>query len=133
MPRYLSNMEPKARKKLESALYKHTHTDFKGRLPDGTRTVLHAVKGAGTCLVAVKDLSDTELLAKTPRKALEERRGLSIVSINAKWHISKTIWNGLELFEAIGSYRTIGPFLTQAEAQAAIDKRAEGKTALGLV
>ena len=40
-------------------IYKNTHADFKGVLPDGTRTVLMC--RGGTCLVALEDLTPEEV------------------------------------------------------------------------
>jgi len=40
-------------------IYKNTHADFKGVLPDGTRTVLMC--RGNTCLVALEDLTPEEV------------------------------------------------------------------------
>lgn len=61
-------MDPKARKKLEGLVYKHTHPDFKGRWADGTKSVLHFVTGIGTCSVPISSLTDGELYDKLPKK-----------------------------------------------------------------
>lgn len=46
-------------------IYRWTHRDSKGRLPDGTMTVL--TYRNGTCLVALRDLTDDEIKANLPR------------------------------------------------------------------
>jgi hypothetical protein len=57
-------VQPLNRKKLEALVWKHTHRDFKGRTPDGVRTVMQLVPGQGTCIVALAKLSDDELVGK---------------------------------------------------------------------
>ena len=42
-------------------IYRHTHSDYKGKLPDGTRTLLLA-----TGLVALEDLSEAEISYRIP-------------------------------------------------------------------
>lgn len=46
-------------------IYKNTHADFKGVLPDGTRTIL-VCRGA-TCLVALEDLTSEEVAQRLAR------------------------------------------------------------------
>lgn len=46
-------------------IYKNTHPDFKGALPDGTRTIL-VCRGA-TCLVALEDLTPEEVAQRLAR------------------------------------------------------------------
>ena len=46
-------------------IYKGTHADFKGVLPDGTRTIL-VCRGA-TCLVALEDLTPEEVAQRLAR------------------------------------------------------------------
>ena len=41
--------------------WKNIHKDFKGILPDGTRSILEFVPGKGTCIVPVE-------VIKAPRK-----------------------------------------------------------------
>jgi hypothetical protein len=53
-------------------VWKHSHRDFKGRLGDGTKTVLHLVPGLGTCTLALRALTDDELLAKLPAGVREQ-------------------------------------------------------------
>lgn len=51
----------KERTKLENKVWTRTHRDFRGKLPDGTKTILVYDPRHGTCLVAVADLTDEEL------------------------------------------------------------------------
>lgn len=60
------------RKKLEALVWKHTHKDFKGKLPDGTKTVLFNSDKNGTCLVTLAGLTDEQLIAKLPKKVRDE-------------------------------------------------------------
>lgn len=62
--------EQAERARLEALVWKHTHRDFKGRITDGARTVLHLVPGSGTCIVALAKLSDEELLGKLPASVM---------------------------------------------------------------
>lgn len=48
-------------------IYRHTHSDYKGTLPDGTRTLLTA-----TGLVALADLSDAEISYRIPTAVKKE-------------------------------------------------------------
>lgn len=48
-------------------IYSHTHSDYKGKLPDGTRTLLTA-----TGLVALADLSDVEISYRIPTAIKKE-------------------------------------------------------------
>lgn len=50
-------------------VWKHTHRDFRGAL-NGERTIM--VYRNGTCLVRLKDLTDTEIEERIPR-ALREK------------------------------------------------------------
>jgi hypothetical protein len=59
------------RKTLERLAWKHTHRDFKGKLEDGTKTVLKLIPGKGTCLVSLSSLTDEELLEKLPKTVRE--------------------------------------------------------------
>lgn len=46
-------------------IYKNTHPDFKGVLPDGVRTIL-VCRGA-TCLVALEELTQEEVEQRLAR------------------------------------------------------------------
>jgi hypothetical protein len=46
-------------------IFKNTHADFKGVLPDGTRTIL-VCRGV-TCLVALEDLTPDEVAQRLAR------------------------------------------------------------------
>jgi hypothetical protein len=59
------------RKRLEALVWKHTHRDFRGKLEDGTKTVLVGTP-AGTCLIALTNMTDAELLAKLPARVRAE-------------------------------------------------------------
>lgn len=50
-----------------TAIYRATHRDYKGKLPDGTRTIM--IYRNGTCLVALDDLTDAEIERLLPLKA----------------------------------------------------------------
>lgn len=52
-------MTESERKKALAAIWKKTHRDYKGRLEDGTKTIM--VYRNGTCLVALDDLTDDEI------------------------------------------------------------------------
>jgi len=62
------------RKQLENAVWKCTHRDFKGKLPDGTRTVL-VYQSGGSALAALSDLTDAQLLDKLTTVAWAELHG----------------------------------------------------------
>jgi hypothetical protein len=55
------------RAKKLNAVYRATHADFKGKLPDGTRTVLLLVPNKGTCLVPLDELPDEEIERRLPK------------------------------------------------------------------
>lgn len=63
-----------SRKRAESLLWRHTHTDFKGTRADGTRCVLHSESGVtqGTESWPLGCFSDAQLLAKLPRAVRAE-------------------------------------------------------------
>jgi hypothetical protein len=63
-----STAGPGSRAELEEAVWAHTHSDFKGVRDDGTRVVLHMVRGEGTCSVPVSSLSEQELRGKLPKR-----------------------------------------------------------------
>lgn len=56
------------RKALETLAYRHTHRDFKGRLPNGERTIL-VLREGGTTLVNLSALTEAELRRKLPSPA----------------------------------------------------------------
>lgn len=58
-------------------IYRHTHKDYKGTLPDGTQTVL--VCRGGTCLVALNDLTDAEIADKIGYAVKKERERLDAI------------------------------------------------------
>jgi hypothetical protein len=64
------------RKKLEALVWKHTHSDFKGKALDGSKCVLHFVTNVGTCSVAIKSFTDEELIAKLPARVRETLGGV---------------------------------------------------------
>lgn len=55
-------------------IWRHTHRDFKGKLPDGTKTVL-VLRAGGTTMVPLDQLTDDEIAAKMPHaNHLEAKR-----------------------------------------------------------
>lgn len=60
------------RERLEALVWSNTHRDFRGKFPDGTKTILQFVPGMGTCLVPVSSLSDQELKNRLPSAAKEK-------------------------------------------------------------
>ncbi|UDF29358.1 UNVERIFIED_ORG: hypothetical protein LHK14_17870 [Roseateles sp. XES5] len=46
------------------AVYRHTHSDFKGHI-DGRRTIM--VYRNGTCLVFLEDLTEAEIAERLPK------------------------------------------------------------------
>jgi hypothetical protein len=60
--------KPVTRKKLEQLVWTNTHRDFRGKLPDGTKTVLHLMPAHGTCIVEVAGLTTDVLLGKLPSR-----------------------------------------------------------------
>ena len=48
-----------------AAIWRTTHRDFRGKLPDGTKTIL--VYRNGTTLVALDNLTDAEIEARLPK------------------------------------------------------------------
>lgn len=67
----------KRRAKLERLVWKHKHSDFRGKLEDGTKCVLKFVTGVGTCSVAISSLTDAECLDMIPKK-VREAEGLEV-------------------------------------------------------
>lgn len=65
-----TNNEAKARKKLEALLWKHTHRDFRGKLDDGSKTVLMGT-AQGTVSVCIAGMTDAEIIEKLPRSIRE--------------------------------------------------------------
>ena len=62
-------------------IYRHTHGDYKGKLADGTRTLLLA-----TGLVALEDLSDAEISYRIPmalRKEAERKKKVAARKVKA--------------------------------------------------
>jgi len=47
-------------------VWKNTHKDFRGKLPDGTKTVM--IYRNGTCLVALENLTDAEINDRLPKE-----------------------------------------------------------------
>jgi len=66
----MNKNEAKARKKLEALLWRHTHRDFRGKLDDGSKTVLMGT-AQGTVLVCIARMTDAEITAKLPRAVRE--------------------------------------------------------------
>jgi hypothetical protein len=66
----MTTNEAKARKKLEALLWKHTHRDFRGKLDDGSKTVLMGT-AQGTVSVCIARMTDAEIIAKLPRSIRE--------------------------------------------------------------
>lgn len=64
------------RQKALALIYRQTHSDFKGRLPDGTRTVL-VLRNGGTTLVALHALTDAEIANLAPSAKRQENRRLA--------------------------------------------------------
>jgi len=92
-------IEAPIRKKLEAALWRHTHKDFRGSI-DGVKNIL-ILRSAGTCLVSIKDLSDEELLNKLPRKimTLTETLGSESGYVQRSWTIE-----GIDFTEIVKAY-----------------------------
>jgi hypothetical protein len=63
------------RQKLEDAVWKHTHRDFKGMLR-GKRSILVLEPGHGTTLQLLSDVSDAELRSRLPKLHKCEHCGL---------------------------------------------------------
>ena len=63
--------DQKRRAKLERLVWRHKHSDFKGKRDDGTKCVLKFVTGVGTSSVPVSSLTDDECLDMIPRKVRE--------------------------------------------------------------
>ena len=57
--------DTKATKAQLDQIYRKTHKDFKGTLPDGTRTIM-VCRGA-TVLVALEDLTPEEIAQRLPK------------------------------------------------------------------
>lgn len=68
-------MTPEERKAALKLIYRHTHKDYKGKFPDGTKTIL--VCRGGTCLVALDDLTDTEIADRLPSAQRMEAKRLA--------------------------------------------------------
>lgn len=50
------------RDKALKRIWRETHSDYKGTMPDGVKTIM--VYRNGTCLVALDDLTDAEITAR---------------------------------------------------------------------
>lgn len=62
------------RRRALKLIWRHTHRDYKGTLPDGTRTVLMLREG-GTCLVPLESLTEAELVDELKSaERLEQKR-----------------------------------------------------------
>lgn len=66
-------LSPKLRQKLENLVWKHTHADFKGKMSDGTKCVLHNESKVtyGTESWPISRFSDEQLLNKL-RKSIRD-------------------------------------------------------------
>ena len=47
-------------------VWKHMPKDYRGKLPDGTKTVM--IYRNGTCLVALENLTDAEINDRLPKE-----------------------------------------------------------------
>lgn len=63
------------RKLLERLVWRHKHSDFKGKREDGTKCVLKFVSGVGTSSVPIMSLTDEECIGMIPTK-IKEIRGI---------------------------------------------------------
>lgn len=52
------------RKQALAKIWRDTHRDYKGVMPDGVRTIM--IYRNGTCLVALDDLTDAEICSRVP-------------------------------------------------------------------
>jgi hypothetical protein len=57
-------------------IYRHTHKDFKGKWPDGTRNIL-APRSGGSELTSLSDLTDEEIADKLPGALRAEEKRLA--------------------------------------------------------
>ena len=64
-----------SRKMALALIYRHTHRDYKGRLPDGTRTAM--VCRGTTCLVSLDQLTDPEIADRLPYAQKKEAQRLA--------------------------------------------------------
>ena len=71
----MQTTKPPTRKQIEALVWKHTHRDYRGKLEDGTKTVLRMGRNGGTELAALSQMTTDELLAKLPRAV---REGLTV-------------------------------------------------------
>jgi hypothetical protein len=63
----------KRRTLLERLVWKHKHSDFKGKREDGTKCVLKFITGVGTSSVPISSLTDEECLDMIPKRVREEK------------------------------------------------------------
>lgn len=110
-------MEAKTRKKLEALLWKNTHKDYRGTLGK-ERTVLHDGGGKGTCLIAISDLTDLQLLDKLSLKKCTLRlEDIRVTNFKFIRHFKVEDVHFYDVYDVIGP-KVTGPFLTLEEAQA---------------
>lgn len=62
------------RKEALRLIWRHTHRDFKGKLEDGTRSILVNGGAAGSILVELDKLSDAHIMRKLPYCARKDAR-----------------------------------------------------------
>jgi hypothetical protein len=65
------------RHKLEALVYRHTHRDFKGKMQDGTKTILHNESGVtyGTECWPLSKFTEQQLIGKL-RAEVRAQHGL---------------------------------------------------------
>lgn len=66
----------KARKQALALIYRHTSRDYKGRLADGTRSIL-VLRNGGTTLAPLDQLTDAEIARLVPSAQRQETRRLA--------------------------------------------------------
>ena len=74
-----SAMGGEEREQAFNLIYRHEHRDYKGKLPDGTRTLMSWARYGGG-LVSLATITDAELAERLPfaRNAEAKRRGLTL-------------------------------------------------------
>jgi 5-methylcytosine-specific restriction endonuclease McrA len=60
-------MQPTQRSRQLEAVWKATHRDYKGTLPDGTRTIL-VCRAGSTQICPLQNLTDREIADRLPRE-----------------------------------------------------------------
>jgi hypothetical protein len=63
-PQYTVDGKAYSRKEALRLIWRHSHSDFKGKLADGTRTIL--VYDRGTTLVSLDGMTDAQINDKLP-------------------------------------------------------------------